>query len=88
MKRGMRLYLLALLFVPAACDVIAPESDADRPETSREFPRAQRAVSKLGSNQFSTEIQRDSVGEAQREIELAAELPGITEPDNRAGESY
>jgi ubiquinone/menaquinone biosynthesis C-methylase UbiE len=88
MKRGMRLYLLALLFVPAACDVIAPESDADRPETSREFPRAQRAVSKLGSNQFSTEIQRDSVGEAQRVMALADVRPGMTVADIGAGEGY
>jgi ubiquinone/menaquinone biosynthesis C-methylase UbiE len=88
MRRGVRLLLLALALVPGACNFGASGSNADRLETSREFPRAQRAVSKLGSNQFSTEIQRDSVGEAKRVMALADIEPGMTVADIGAGEGY
>jgi ubiquinone/menaquinone biosynthesis C-methylase UbiE len=88
MRRRARLLLLALAFVPAACDFGGSRSNADRPATSRDFPRAQREVSKLGSNQFSTEIQRDSVGEAKRVMALADIKPGMTVADLGAGEGY
>ena len=38
--------------------------DGERPESALEFPLPDRPVSGLGSNQFSTETQRDSRGEA------------------------
>lgn len=76
---------LALL-ATAGCD--QPPSDADRPETSRAFPRADRPVSDLGANQFSTETQRDSVGEAQKVMDLAEIEPGMTVADIGAGEGY
>lgn len=62
--------------------------DANRPETSREFPRAYRPVSKSGVNAFSTEIQRDSVNEAQTVMDLAELAPGMTVADIGAGEGY
>jgi ubiquinone/menaquinone biosynthesis C-methylase UbiE len=88
MRRCARLLLLALAFVPGGCDLGASGSNADRPETARDFPRAERAVSELGSNQFSTEIQRDSVGEAKRVMALADIRPGMTVADLGAGEGY
>ena len=88
MQRRARLFLLVLAFAVGACNFGASDSESGRPETSREFPRAQRAVSKLGSNQFSTEIQRDSVGEAKRVMALADIKPGMTVADIGAGEGY
>jgi ubiquinone/menaquinone biosynthesis C-methylase UbiE len=88
MQRRTRLFLLVLAFAVGACNFGASDSESGRPETSREFPRAQRAVSKLGSNQFSTEIQRDSVGEAKRVMALADIKPGMTVADIGAGEGY
>jgi ubiquinone/menaquinone biosynthesis C-methylase UbiE len=83
-----RLGLLAVLLVLGGCKWVDSETDANRSETAREFPRAQRAVSELGSNQFSTEIQRDSVGEAKRVMALAEIKPGMTVADIGAGEGY
>ena len=57
-------------------------------ETARDFPRAERAVSELGANQFSTETQRDSVGEADKVMDLAEIAPGMTVADIGAGEGY
>lgn len=80
--------LLAVVVLSlTACDP-AGERDADRPETARAFPRAERAVSDLGSNQFSTETERDSVGEAQKVMDLAEIKPGMTVADIGAGEGY
>lgn len=63
-------------------------SDVDRPETAREFPRADRPVSKPGRNQFSTEVARDSVNEAQTVMDLANIKEGMTVADIGAGEGY
>lgn len=72
----------------AACQQAPAPTDAERPETSREFPRPFRPVSKLGSNQFSTETQRDSVDEARKVMDFAAITPGMTVADIGAGEGY
>ena len=76
---------LALFALPGCKQ--AP-GDTDRPETSLEFPRADRPVSDLGANQFSTETQRDRVGEAQKVMDLAEITPGMTVADIGAGEGY
>lgn len=76
---------LALL-AAAGCDQLS--GDADRPETSREFPRADRPVSDLGANQFSNETARDAAGEAQKVMDLAEITPGMTVADIGAGEGY
>lgn len=83
-----RIFVLALLVAQGGCKWVQPDTDSTRPETSREFPRAERAVSKLSSNQFSTEVQRDSVGEAQKVMDLADVKPGMTVADLGAGEGY
>jgi hypothetical protein len=62
----LRLALAALLAVMAlaGCDRVTP--DADRPETSRAFPRADRPVAEGSGSGFASEVQRDRVNEAQR----------------------
>jgi len=88
MQRAVRFAMLAATLVLAGCKWVDNGADTDRPETSRAFPKAQRAVSELGSNQFSTEIQRDSVGEAQKVMDLAEIKRGMTVADLGAGEGY
>ncbi len=78
--------LLALLAL-AGCDA-APKADKGRPETSQAFPQAYRPVSALSSNAFSTEVDRDSVNEAQVVMDLAGIKPGSTVADIGAGEGY
>lgn len=66
-----------------------PKDDqSDRPPTAREFPRADRPVSKMGATSFSTEPQRDSVNEAQTVMDLADIEAGMTVADIGAGEGY
>lgn len=76
---------LALL---SGCDAWPGGSDEDRPETSREFPRADRAVAELGGNRFSTETARDNRKEAQTVMDMAGIKPGMTVADIGAGEGY
>lgn len=57
-------------------------------DTPSHFPDPDRPVSKAGSNQFSTEIQRDSRGEAQTVMDLAELKPGMTVADIGAGNGY
>jgi ubiquinone/menaquinone biosynthesis C-methylase UbiE len=82
----MRLLFLALAAIPlAACDYVA---DSDRPETSRDFPRAYRPVSDAGATSVSSEQARDDRREAQIVMELAKISPGMTVADIGAGEGY
>lgn len=78
---------LAMALALGGCDMAAPDG-SDRAETSREFPRAQRDVSELSGNQWSTETERDSVGEAAKVMDLADIRPGMTVADIGAGEGY
>lgn len=78
--------LLLLVLAAPACKRTAP--DADRPETAREFPRAYRPVSKVGGTEFSTEDQRDNLGEAKVVMDLASIKNGTTVADIGAGEGY
>lgn len=80
------LCLSVLLGLPA-CDLLKPQ-DADRPETSRDFPRAYRPVSALGASSVSSEETRDDMGEAQTVMDLANISPGMTVADIGAGEGY
>jgi ubiquinone/menaquinone biosynthesis C-methylase UbiE len=77
---------VSALLLANACDRVDDQSG--RPETAREFARADRPVSDLGANQFSTEDQRDRVGEAQKVMDLAEIEPGMTVADIGAGEGY
>lgn len=63
-------------------------SGSKRPETSRSFPIASRAVSKIAGTQFSTEAARDKAGEAGKVMAWAGIEPGSTVADIGAGEGY
>jgi ubiquinone/menaquinone biosynthesis C-methylase UbiE len=63
-------------------------SQSDRAETARDFPQAYRPVSSLGDNEFSTEDQRDNLGEAEVVMDLAQIGAGTTVADIGAGEGY
>jgi len=78
--------LLGMALALAACG--GADGDADRPETARAFPEPDRPVSDLGANEFSTEDERDSQGEAQKVMDLAEIRPGMTVADIGAGEGY
>jgi len=78
----------ALLCLSLAGGCNSGEDQSDRPATAREFPRAHRPVSASSDNAFSTEVQRDSVNEAQVVMDLAAIAPGMTVADIGAGEGY
>ncbi len=78
------LYALAVLV--SACTPTA--DDSSRPETSLDFPRADRPVSGLGATEFANEDTRDSRGEAQKVMDLANISPGMTVADIGAGEGY
>jgi ubiquinone/menaquinone biosynthesis C-methylase UbiE len=84
-RRGTSLLLLAVALVACRQEAAA---DLDRPETSREFPRAYRPVSEVRSNQFSTEQARDDRNEANTVMDLAQIRPGMTVADIGAGEGY
>ncbi|MBX7481169.1 methyltransferase domain-containing protein [Qipengyuania sp. 6D47A] len=57
-------------------------------EDQPRFPAPDRPVSNLGSNEFSTEDQRDSRGEATTVMDLAEIEPGMTVADIGAGNGY
>ncbi len=77
---------LALLLALGACHQKAP--DDGRPETARAFPVADRPVSKASDSDFGSEIQRDSLHEAEVVMDLARIAPGMTVADIGAGEGY
>ncbi len=81
MRGGLALLLPVLLLGACKRDV-GSESDA------MTFPAPDRPVSDIGSNQFSTEDQRDSRGEAQTVMDLAEIQPGMTVADIGAGNGY
>ena len=75
------------LAVLAGCGA-AQDDQADRPKTARAFPRPDRPVSQVGQTAFSTEVQRDSVNEAQTVMDLADIRENMTVADIGAGEGY
>lgn len=89
MPARFRLFLfaaLALSSATAACD--KKTEDDGRLPTARAFPRADRPVSGLGANAFSSEIERDSVDEARTVMDLAGIDQGMSVADIGAGEGY
>lgn len=70
----------------AGCDALAPASN--RPESAAQFPKPDRPVSEVISNQFSNEDARDERGEAQAVMDMAEIANGMTVADIGAGEGY
>lgn len=75
-----------LLLLATGCG--QDDSNADRPETSRDFPRAYRPVSQTGNIKISSEQSRDDRSEATTVMDLADIRPGMTLADIGAGEGY
>nr|WP_250890720.1 methyltransferase domain-containing protein [Sphingobium nicotianae] len=71
----------------SACDSLS-QPRSDRPETARNFPRADRPVAPIISTRWSTEEDRDRVNEANDIMNLAGIKPGMTVADIGAGEGY
>lgn len=83
----LNIFFLSAMMGLAACQA-KPPADDGRPETSREFPTANRPVAELGANEFSTETARDKVGEAEEVMAAAKITPGMTVADIGAGNGY
>ena len=79
--------LLTGALVLASCDQMMPVA-ADRPDSALTFPKPDRPVAKVVSNQFANEDARDERNEAQVVMDLAEIRPGMTVADIGAGEGY
>lgn len=86
MRRPFALCLV--LALAGGCGNRADDGDKGRPEAVRAFPRPDRPVSVVGSNEFSSEDQRDRLGEAKTVMDLAQIRPGASVADIGAGEGY
>jgi SAM-dependent methyltransferase len=82
------LLALTLASTPLTGCIPSQNDQLDRPETSREFPRPFRPVSKTIGTEFSTEAKRDEAGEAEEVMDWAGIQPGTTVADIGAGEGY
>jgi ubiquinone/menaquinone biosynthesis C-methylase UbiE len=71
----------------AACQPSGSD-DGDRPATARDFPRADRPVADVVSNEISSEEARDDRNEATKVMDLAGIAPGMTVADIGAGNGY
>lgn len=85
-RRRLAMAVLALaVAVQGGCK---PADEAGRSPAARGFPKADRPVSRIVSTQFSTEDQRDRLGEARQVMDWAQISPGMTLADIGAGEGY
>ncbi len=80
------LLLAACMIALSSCKPV--ETQSDRPETAKEFPKPFRPVSQAGDTQFSNEAARDEAGEAKFVMDWAGIQPGTTVADIGAGEGY
>jgi ubiquinone/menaquinone biosynthesis C-methylase UbiE len=81
-------HLFCTVLALALCACQQQPVDEGRPETAREFPTADRPVSELGANSVASEVERDSVNEAQVVMDLADIREGMSVADIGAGEGY
>lgn len=87
--RPAALALLAIALPPmAACNQLFPSTSKDRPESARDFPRADRPVARIESTRWSDEESRDRLNEAEDIMDRAGISPGMTVADIGAGEGY
>lgn len=78
-RRMKRSALFLTIFLTLSC--------RQTPEEPR-FPAADRDVSPIVGDSFSTEATRDRIGEAEQVMELAGVAPGLWVADVGAGEGY
>jgi SAM-dependent methyltransferase len=78
--------LMAAATLAASCKPV--DSNDNRLETSKEFPKPYRPVSEAGDTQFSNEAARDEAGEAKFVMDWAGIKLGTTVADIGAGEGY
>ncbi|HKT84976.1 MAG TPA: class I SAM-dependent methyltransferase [Novosphingobium sp.] len=86
MSLSRRLSCAVLALALCACQ--QQPADNGRPETAREFPVADRPVSRQGGTSVSTEVERDSMNEAKVVMDLADIGEGMSIADIGAGEGY
>ncbi len=86
----MRQLVLLALCVLTACDLVptGPDAKPDANVKSSAFPKVQRPVSPIISNQWSTEEARDKARESELVMDIAGINPGMTVADIGAGEGY
>ncbi|MEQ6331824.1 methyltransferase domain-containing protein [Sphingobium sp. MK2] len=84
----MRLALVGMSVLLAACDILSPGDGAKRPAAAQPFPKADRPVAPIVSTRWSSEEARDRVHEADDIMDRAGIRPGMTVADIGAGEGY
>ena len=84
----MRLALVGMSVLLAACDMLSPGDGAKRPAAAQPFPKADRPVAPIVSTRWSSEEARDRVHEADDIMDRAGIRPGMTVADIGAGEGY
>ncbi len=88
MRRALAVAVAAAgMVLLSACDQMMPVV-VDQPEGAAQFPKPDRPVAKVISNQFSNEDARDERNEAQVVMDLANIRAGMTVADIGAGEGY
>ena len=80
--RGARFWALLMLCASPlpGCSKVQPEAQT--------FPKADRPVSPIVNDRFSTEDARDRLGEAEEVMRIAGVKPGMWVADIGAGEGY
>ena len=82
----LRVCVVAVVLALGACQ--PSQDDTDRPQTARDFPRADRPVSEAAGNSISSEQARDDRREALTVMQLARIRRGMSVADIGAGEGY
>lgn len=85
--RKARLPLLLAVLLLAACDTRAAAPPAEGAPASA-FPKPNRPVADIVSDQFSNEDERDRLGEAEQVMDLLGIRAGMTVADIGAGNGY
>ena len=84
----MRLALVGISVLLAACDMLSPGDGTKRAAAAQPFPQADRPVAPIVSTRWSSEEARDRVHEADDIMDRAGIRPGMTVADIGAGEGY
>ena len=90
-RRAASAAFLAALATVSACSAAAPEPAATQQPpglAAERFPKPQRPVAGIVSDQWSSEDSRERAGEAAKVMELLAVRPGMAVADIGAGAGY